>query len=207
MPTLRRTARLFLWSSLAASALMVLAALAWWRLHPPPPLTATFTSSQAGVSLRYSTKLAPAALTATDRRAGLLLRLAPTPRLPQAVQVTLRTETGLRPIVAVAHQNLRDALLTSLAKAYPERFPGYHQLDRRDYQLAGRDAAQVTFTYTGPSGQLIQQRLLVLARDDNTAVYLAAQATAADFAALNPAYFDPLFASVDLTQLQPSPTM
>lgn len=112
------------------------------------------------------------------------------------VTIDLRVETGLRIAVSLTKQEMIPMLLGNSEKSFPSKFPNYTKVAERQFEQAGKKAAELIFTYTGPSGQKVTQRLLLVAYDGNTALYLAAQARETDFSDLNKRYFDRMFASL-----------
>jgi hypothetical protein len=110
--------------------------------------------------------------------------------------MTFRYEDGLRLPTSLTHQDLIPMLLGNIDKAYPARFPGYQSLSTRQFEQTGHKAAEIIFTYQGPTGEKVKQRFLMLDIDGNRVLYVAAQAKEADFAAVNKKVFNRLFESL-----------
>jgi hypothetical protein len=65
--------------------------------------------------------------------------------------------------------------------------------------VAGRKAAEVTFTYKKSiAGEMLKQRLLIVMKDDDVAIYVAAQAQEKEFDNLSARLFEPVFHSLNL---------
>ncbi len=116
--------------------------------------------------------------------------------LETSLLVSIRMEKGLRLVTSLTHQDLIPYLLNSAEGAHPQRFSGYHKQSEREFELSGKKAAEITFTYDSPAGGRIEQRFMIIAYDGNTALYFAAQAKEADFDQLNKKYFDRIFQSL-----------
>lgn len=110
--------------------------------------------------------------------------------------VTIRKEKGLRPIIALTRQDMLPMLLRNLERAYPQRFPGYKKVSEKKLEYGDKKAAEVSFTYTNSAGGTVQQRLLIVEYDGDTALYFSAQAQEENFDRLNKKYFNRIFSSV-----------
>lgn len=114
-------------------------------------------------------------------------------QLPTPLNVDLRVETGLRIVTSLTKQEMIPLLLGNADKTHPQRFSNYHKESERTFEHEGKKAAELYFTYIGPTGEKIKQRLWIIAYDPDTALYLAAQAKESDFDLLNRRYFDRIF--------------
>ena len=158
------------------------------------PLT-SFHDPATGASLQYPRSLSNISLSEADKVDKFILRLHETSG--EAVLLTVRYEMGVRKASAVAHASTRDLLLDSTKRAFPLRFPGYKQVSQRKFDLNGQPAAEVIFTYESPAHEAVEQRFVIVVKDDeDTAVYLAAQASGAAFDTLNRRYFTPVVDSL-----------
>lgn len=114
----------------------------------------------------------------------------------QPLLVSIRLEKGLRLVTSLTRQEMIPYLLNSVEGAHPQRFPEYTKESEREFELSGKKAAELLFTYTGPAGEKIKQRFLIVAYDGDTALYFAAQAKTSDFDSLNQRYFNRMFESL-----------
>ena len=178
---------------LGAVFLLVVAATIYYFVTRPT--YTTFVAPNPGVHLRYSSKLEQIPLTKADKQDKFLLRLKDSTGKADKMLITVRYEDGLHAL-AIAKRNLRDMLLENASRIYPGRFPDYHELNRRSFTQHGHDAGELFFTYTGPNGQAIRQRFMVVTRNDDQAIYLSAQAQKNDFDRLNRAYFEDIATSL-----------
>lgn len=110
--------------------------------------------------------------------------------------LSIEYERRLRLVAGITKQDLLTFLKSSSDRTLPQRFKGFHEQSRRDFQLNGKQAFEIVFTYTGPHGQLVMDRLVTVIRDDDSALYLFAQANADQFAGFNRRYFDPMIRSL-----------
>lgn len=188
-------------STIAAVCILLLlglgAGLIW--LTQNDPLAPNMQASRASIedaatrlSIRYSEPLKPQHLTAQDKKDKFIFRLTST---NPAMLVSVRYEDGLRTVSTLAKQEPLELLLSNAAKAYPERYPNYKLLSERKLTIDDRSAAELTFTYHGPSGEVIKQRQLIVTKDETTAYYVSVQSTESNFDNLNKLYFASLLAS------------
>lgn len=187
-----------LWICLIVLLFLLVFGLAWLVVGRAEHRTSSFRSEAAGISLRYSPKFYKQSLSTEDERDKIVLRLTQTDKQQLPMQVAVRYEEGIRLPASITRQNPRDMLIRNIDKAYPDRFKNYKKVSSRSFSLDSRDAAEIIFTYSGPSGQRIRQRFVLLMRTDDKAVYISAQSKEVDFAKINKKYFDPLFASIQL---------
>jgi hypothetical protein len=160
------------------------------------PTYRTFTSQTTGTEIKHDAKLLPTKLSAQDKKDKIVLRLINSEELPELL-VTMRTEDGLRLLSVYAKQDLRSVIMQNISKAYPLRFPEYTQLSTRNFEVNGKKAGEVIFTYKKGS-ELIKQRFVFIIKSDDEAIYLAAQSRNSDFDALNTTYFDKIFDSLTI---------
>ena len=110
--------------------------------------------------------------------------------------VALSKETGLRIAASLSRADIVPMLLRNIERAYPLRFPEFSKLSEKNLELGDRKAAEIYFTYMGPAGEKIKQRMMIVEYDGDTALYLSAQAKEKDFDGLNRKYFQGMFAKL-----------
>jgi len=155
----------------------------------------TFSDPTTRIVIEYPPDLINQPITDTDRQDKIIFRGTEKPG-DRPVLITLRYEDGLRVTTELAKKDLLDLLVENSDRAHPDRFPEYQKISERRLDLAGKKAAEILFTYKRPAGERIKQRFLIVVRDNDLAVYLAAQTQEADFAVLDQKYFDRLFSAV-----------
>lgn len=146
-----------------------------------------------GLSLRYKEPLSQSEVSSQDKKDKFIFRLTST---TPAMLVSVRYEDGLRAVTAVSRQELLPMLLTNADKSFPQRYSEYSKKQERQLEVAGKKAAELIFTYKGPNGDVAKQRLLIIAKDEDTAIYISAQTQEPKFSQLNDQYFESLFDSV-----------
>jgi len=57
----------------------------------------------------------------------------------------------------------------------------FNKISSREFEQSGKQAAEIVFDYEGPAGEIVRQKLLMLIRDEDTAIYLSLQSRQADF--------------------------
>jgi len=170
------------------------------RKSPPTqadvqPQLSTFHHDETGVSVDYAAELQVEALSDQDKKDLIVFRAAHPQGSTTPFLITLRYETGLRLPARAAKTDTIDLIVDGAAKALPSRFPAYHQVSERRMQHRDHEAAEIIFTYKGPSGERAKQRLLMVVKDDNTAFYLTGQTKEGDYDQIADKYFNQVFDS------------
>lgn len=153
------------------------------------------SDQSSGVSLSYPDPLTSDQLTDTDREDGFLFRL--TSQDPPTI-VSIRQETGLRAVTTLANVDVLDLLSANAEKALPDRYPGYSVLSENQLSVGGKDAVEIVFTYNGPSSENVQQKLLIIEKDPNTAVYISMQTAAANYESVQKNQFQPILEALEI---------
>jgi hypothetical protein len=154
-----------------------------------------FQEPQTGLKLEHPAELQKAELTQEDAKSKILLRITQGEG-EKPLLITVRSETGLRVVATLTKQELLPLLMNNSEKALPQRFKGYKKVSSRTFDLNGVKAGEIIFTYDGPGNIPNQQRFIIYPKDDNTAVYVAMQAQAADFEEVNRDKFEPIAKSL-----------
>ena len=155
----------------------------------------TANDSVTGLQFKYDSALKLQELSQQDVTDKFIFRLAST---DPAILVSIRYEEGLSAVSALANQDIYDLLVANTLKALPQRYPDFKLQNQQKLQIAGREALDIVFTYTGPNGSEATQRFIVLVKDPNTAIYISAQTSTSDFKTLNTNYLDPLIFTLTL---------
>lgn len=184
------------WIGGAVVLFLVVTGVVYWFLSSQSQFI-TFTSPAAGVTLKHDFRLVSGDLTQQDKRDKVVLRLEQ-PRKEPELLVTLRYENGLKPIATAAKQDLRDALVSTLDKTYPKRFPHYQRVSSRNFDIDSHRANELIFTYKSPAGKIIKQRFVLIVINNDQATYLAMQARETDFDHLNDRYFSTIAKSLQV---------
>lgn len=148
---------------------------------------------KTGVTFNYLSPLNSQTVSAQDMKDKIVIRLTSS---SPAMLITVKYEDGLQAVAALTHQEPIDIILSNAAKAFPVRFKDYAEVSQRKFKLANNDAAEIIFTYTGPNKSTAKQRLVIVLKDTNTAVYVTAQSEANEFESVNSTYFDGIFNSI-----------
>lgn len=158
------------------------------------PKTEKFTDKVTGLSFVYPESLARQVLTPQDTKDKVLFRATEAVGgLP--LLVTARYETGLRAAANVAKVKTLDLVLSGAEQNLPKRFPDYKKEDMHKFDRAGYEAAELIYSYTGPSGERVRQKLLLITKDPDTAAYITAQAREDDYSDLDSKVFSQIFES------------
>lgn len=156
----------------------------------------TLSNEDPSFSLSYHKKMVVTRGTDEEKEKGEPFIRLSEGQLPDPFLISIRKESGLRLVTSLTRQDTIPMLLGNAENAYPQRFPEYHKESEWEFELTGKKAAELIFTYQGPSGERIKQRFLIIAYDGNTALYFAAQAKESDFDELNKKYIDRIFESL-----------
>lgn len=153
-----------------------------------------FEDEASGAVLSYSPKLAENKVDESDVADKIFFRQSIVQEEYSAL-ITARWEDGLKIVATTTKQDLVDVLSDSIEKTFPTRYPEFKLISKRVFTYNTRDAVEAIFTYRGPEGFMIQQRFLGLVRDDDSAVYLQAQAPTDSFDGAEKEIFDDVFTS------------
>lgn len=129
-----------------------------------------YTNLEKGISFRYPPDYATAQLTESFTEAGIFVRLL---KANAEASLSVSQETGLG-MLKLAGGTVYDALVDQVNRRYPDRFPGYKKVRFSETVIANEKAAIFDFTYTAKDGNIAQQRLAVIVKN-NDAYFIAAQ--------------------------------
>ena len=182
--------------------LMVVPGVTYWFFKNAPKdnrleeSTAAFIHQETGAALRYPEALVSSKqLSDKDQQEKIVFRA--TEKLQNSpFLATLRYEEGLRIAASLAKVDTIELVLDGANKANPVRYPDYKKVSERRFQQDGKEAAEIIFTYTGLSKEVVKQRLILIAKDDNTAFYLALQSREDAFDKQNSTIFEIIASSL-----------
>ena len=152
--------------------------------------------NEVGLEVQQPTQLKRAELSDKDKQGNVLLRLQESEANKVPVLITVRYEDGLKAIFAVTKQEPLEMLLTNLDKSYPDRFPGFTKISDRELTVGDKEAAEIVFDYQQPGQEKVRQRLLIVIKDSDTAVYVAGQLPADQYDQYNSTLLEPVFTSL-----------
>lgn len=137
----------------------------------------TFDGGEKGVKVSYPSTASVTTLSAGDQELGIFFRM--TLNEPRAL-FSLRQEDGLG-VLKLTGGTIVDALVDSINRQYPTRFPEYQKEKYEEPIVANEKAALFEFSYLGTDQQTrMKQRLILVVRND-TAYYISGQTDAANF--------------------------
>lgn len=166
----------------------------WWYQNGR---TVGFFDQNLDISFRYSTKLAgEETLSAQDKRDKIVYRIRSGDDVKKNLLVTVRYEEGLRKVAALQKQSIIDILLGNFDRTIAAEHIKYERQSQKKYTRSGHDAAEIEFTYLSPYGKFIQEKYLIIVRDDDSAVYVSAQGLKDDFKELTNDYFEKIFTTI-----------
>lgn len=175
-----------------------LAVMATWGLLlalPREPSATVYVNSEHGIRLEYPKSLSPQNTSEEkDKKNNRLLRLN---REDPPTRVIVWYEDGLQAATTLTRQQPLDRILEALPKAYPRQFPEFKLLEERRVKVGDKDGAEVVFTYKGPAKEAVRERLLIVIKDADRAVYVAVHVPENNHDALSKEV-DSLFASVSV---------
>lgn len=193
---MRHRKKLIIVGSVAGAAIILSLGLLSLKAKPDKQVTEqaprlqTFTSEEYNLQLSYPTTAEQTVLSEEDKKDKVFLRLQQTSRPPYLI--TARAETGLRAPSQIARTSVLSLVIEGALASLPGRYTGYNQVLEASTEINGQEAHQITFTYQGPSGAVAKQRLILIALDEDTGLYISMQASAADFDLLDEEVFTPL---------------
>jgi len=141
------------------------------------PKWLTYTNSDLGLRLEYPNNFEERVISEESKEAGVVWEIK---REEPPALFSFRLEDSLGAL-KVTGGTIFEALVATVNRRYPERFPGYKKENYAELVLANEKAAQFDFTYTGADGQTrVRQRFVIVVKDD-VAYYLSCQSPEKDF--------------------------
>lgn len=176
---------------------ILLAGLSGFLIISKRPSHLSAFSYNNELDFSYPRELLQKDLSDADKEDGFIFRATEKPSTPPFL-VTIRREKGLEAVSALTKQQPIDLLVANTKRAYPGRFPGYQELQQRQFEHNGHKAAEFIFTYQQAEGKRIKQRFWIIMKNSDTAFYVNAQAKEDDFTLLDTRYFSPLLSSIQI---------
>jgi hypothetical protein len=164
-------------------------------VHPKNSVTMEVVKSeQVGMTVKRGASLRQTTLTQADQRAGKLWEFAQPADSAQQFVINAFYEQGasLKKLTGYTKQSLRESVVANVNLQLPKQFPQYKELTQRDLTVNGIEANETIFEYVN-GGVRIKQRLLLLFKNSETAIYIRGQAKADDYEEVNDRYFEALF--------------
>lgn len=141
------------------------------------PTWETYTNSDLGVRLEHLSNFEEMSLSEESKEAGVVWEIK---RNDPPALFNLRFEEGLGPL-KVTGGTVFEALVATVNRRYPDRFPDYKKESYEEFVVASEKAALFDFTYTGADGKTrVKQRFVLVVKDD-TAYYLSCQSPEKEF--------------------------
>lgn len=170
----------------------------FWFLHTAGSQERTFVSDSVGLAFTHSDRIEAQTLSETEKTdKKLLFRGAPKDNsIDQPYLIQCWYEDKFRLAASLTKKEPLELLLENQKNSFPKLYPQYRELSLQRTERNGRKAAEIFFTYQNTQRVIVKQRLLVVLKDDDTAVYVSAQAREADFELVNRRYFQAIFASI-----------
>lgn len=159
--------------------------------------TPRFYDPDIQVEFKYSSDLiGKRAYDEKDTADKIVYRIKNGEKVDTPILVTVKWEKGLRKVSSVLRYDILDILLDGADKAFAKQYIKYEKKSERKFDWQGRKAAEIEFEYLSPLGQFIRQRMMILMKDEDAAVYIAAQTRQKEYDAINKKYFEKIFKTV-----------
>lgn len=159
--------------------------------------TPRFYDPDIQVGFKYSGDLVgKRAYDEKDAADKIVYRIKNGEKVDAPILVTVKWETGLRKVSSVLRYDILDILLDGADKAFAKQYIKYEKKSERKFERDGRKAAEIEFEYLSPLGQFIRQRMMIMMKDEDAAVYIAAQTRQKEYDAINKKYFEQIFTTV-----------
>jgi hypothetical protein len=153
-----------------------------------------FYDEASGISLEFVEPFKQKELSKEDKQDNFLLRLEST---DPPMLLTILKETGIRQVSTLARQEPLQMIMQNAIKSIQTSYNGFELKNEiAEYEIAGKKAGQLDYTYIGPSGERARRLLTVVLANEDTALYLSAQTTEALFTNAKAQYIQPILDSV-----------
>lgn len=161
----------------------------WWLTREP---LKSFRHEPTGITGMYPADLEAKETSQQDREDNFFLRLEGSKGINEDILVRMSYSEGLRTATTLTKTKLIPLVMSDAEKSLPVTF-GDIQVDlRRQFAVNGHEAGEIIFTYKGKTGESVKRRLVMLSKDDDTVIYIAAETTQAEYSKVNAKYFDVL---------------
>lgn len=156
-------------------------------------------SDRVGLVVDKDKSLRRLVLTEEDEEKGALWRLIQPADSIQEFGIDANFEQGdsLRKLTAYTRQSLRDSVVSNVNVQLPRQFPGFKEISQRNLSINGIDANETIFEYSSGKDK-IKQRMVLIFKNSDTAIYIVAQTKSSNYEEINSKYFEPLIQSVKI---------
>lgn len=147
-----------------------------------------FLDQEKGIKVQYPKSFLPRPVGEEERKVGYLLRAD---QVDPPAFFFLKFEVGgkgLGTVSALGGIARLEVLRRNSEKTLPNLYKNYHLEGVEEIKLARYDGFVFTFTYEGPSGQRIKQRLTEVLRDGSYIYSFISQSPAETFKAYLPTF-------------------
>lgn len=147
-----------------------------------------------GISISYPSTAQVSAINEEEKKQGFMLRLRSNTS-PEYL-ANIRIEKGLRLPSQLSKLSVLDLVVDGATRSLPSRYPNYRVIDENESTVDGKNAYKIQFIYDGPAGEQITQKITLIEKDTDSAVYVSQQSRTIDFPTLDDAIFQPMLNSV-----------
>lgn len=166
----------------------------WFVLNRETPLN--FSDTTTGLQFSYSPDLLQTFKGDGMSSDGIVARFEQKNEVSGNMLVTVRFEDGFAKISGITKQQPLEIIQDSVRQSYPLRFPKFAEVSQRSYDVLSKPVSEFVFTYNGPSGEEVTQRLVIVMKDSDRALYISAQSLSTEFERLNRRYFNDIVSSI-----------
>jgi hypothetical protein len=158
--------------------------------------TTTIYSSRLQLVVQRDASLVEKKLSPSSEAKGQLWEVTQPESSMQPFVINAFYEQGvsLKKLTGYTKQSLRDSVVSNVNIQLPKQFPEYRELTQRNLTINGIEANETIFEYTNARAR-VKQRLVLLFKNSDTAIYIRGQARSEDYEEINSRYFEPLISS------------
>ena len=158
--------------------------------------TKALSDETTGLTVAKEASMVEQSVNEGNKKAGQLWQLRQPEDSQHVFEVTAAYEQGasLSKLTAVTRKPLRDSVVDNINIQLRKQYPEYKQVTQRNLTVNSLEANETIFEYVS-QGVKVKQRLLLIIKNSDTAVYIRGQAKAAEYDEVDSKYFEPLFNS------------
>ncbi len=153
-------------------------------------------SNAVGLSVERDVFLVQKSLTPEETQKGKLWEFTQPKTSAQQFLIDADYEQGtsLKKLTAYTKKSLRESVVDNINIQLPQQYPEFKQISQRNLTVNGVEANETIFEYVNAAIR-VRQRLLLLFKNNDTAIYIRAQAKADEYAGISRHYFEPMLSS------------
>jgi hypothetical protein len=174
--------------------ILLLSSVLIWNIVNDREPKVMFHDDFTGIQFQYNARLTSYPLTEADKQEHILLRLGKDSDT-DPIRITVAYENNLRTVAKATLTDSFSLISSNIGKTLPRSYPNYEQISSETTVLADHKTIKTIFRYHKDNEPLVQQQLIAILKDEDTAIYIRFQAPESSFSKQDAQYFKPIVES------------